>query len=46
MDFTAFTGAISATEIVAAIGAIALVKASPKIAAWGYGVVMGFLGRK
>lgn len=42
----ALSSAITATEIVAAIGAIALVKASPKIAAWGYGVVMGFLGRK
>lgn len=46
MDFSSFTSAISSTEVVAAIAAIALVKASPKIAAWGYGVVMGFLGRK
>lgn len=45
MDFSALTGSISATEVVAGIGAIALVKFSPTFASWAYRKVMGFLGR-
>lgn len=45
MDFTELTGAVSATAVVAAIGAMAVVKFSPRVAAWGYNTVMRFFGR-
>ncbi len=40
MDFSALTGAVSATEIVVAIGAVAAVKILPGVAKWGYGKVI------
>lgn len=46
MDFTDLIATISGTATVAAISAIAVVKASPTAAAWAYGKVMGFLGRR
>lgn len=45
MDFSAVTGAVSATEIVAAIAAISGVKVLPKVARWGWAQVIGMFGR-
>lgn len=42
MDFTAVTGAISATAVVAAIGAIAAIKILPGVAKWGFNKVIGW----
>ncbi|MGH8601245.1 MAG: hypothetical protein ACREXR_00210 [Gammaproteobacteria bacterium] len=42
MDFTAITSAVSATTIVAAIGAIAAVKILPGVAKWGFGKVINW----
>jgi len=42
MDFTAITAAVDATEIVAAIGAIAAIKVLPGVAKWGYNKVIGW----
>lgn len=42
MDFTALTGAIGATEIVAALGAIAAIKILPGVARWGFNKVIGW----
>ena len=42
MDFTAITGAIDASTIVAALTAIAAVKITPGVAKWGYNKVIGW----
>ena len=42
MDFSAITGAIDATTIVAAITAIAAIKILPGVAKWGFGKVISW----
>lgn len=42
MDFTAVTGAVTATTVVAAIGAIAAIKILPGVAKWGFNKVIGW----
>lgn len=44
MDFTALTAAISVTTIVAAIGAVAVIKVGPSFARWGYKQVTKMFG--
>lgn len=43
MDFTAVTGAINATTIVAALTAIAAIKILPNVARWGYNKVISWI---
>ncbi|QIE87781.1 hypothetical protein [Pseudomonas nitroreducens] len=42
LDFSAITGAIDASTIVAAIAAIAAIKVLPGVAKWGYNKVIGW----
>lgn len=42
MDFTAVTGAVNATTIVTAIGALAAIKILPGVAKWGFNKVIGW----
>ncbi|WP_283149420.1 hypothetical protein [Silvimonas soli] len=44
LDFSAITGAIDASTIVAAISAIAAIKILPGVAKWGYNKVIGWFG--
>jgi hypothetical protein len=44
-DYTAITGSVDATSIVAGIGAIAAVIFLPRVAKWGFRTVMSMLGR-
>ena len=44
-DYSAVTGAVDATSIVAAIGAIAGIMMLPRVAKWGFRTVMSMLGR-
>lgn len=43
MDFTAITGAVNATAIVAGLTAIAAVKILPNVARWGYNKVISWI---
>lgn len=45
MDFTAITAAVSATTIIAAIGAIAAIKVLPSFTRWGYAQVTRMFGK-
>jgi len=45
MDFSAITGAISATEVVSAIAVISGIKVAPKAAKWGWAQLMGMFGK-
>lgn len=40
LDFTAVTAAVTSTEIVTAIGAVAAIKILPGVARWGYSMVI------
>lgn len=42
LDFTALTGAVDATTIVAALTAIAAIKMAPGVAKWGFNKVIGW----
>lgn len=42
-DYSAITGAVSAGDIVTAIGAIAAIIVLPKVAVWGFHKVMGMI---
>lgn len=44
LDFSGVTGAISVTEILAAITAVAALKVSPVFAKWAYGKLINWFG--
>lgn len=46
LDFTNVTSAVTATEIVTAISAIAAIKILPGVAIWGYGKVVNWFPGK
>ncbi len=45
MDFSALTGAVDATAVVAAIMAIGAIMILPVVARWGAKKVIGMIGR-
>lgn len=45
MDFTALIAAVDASDIVAALSAIAAIKVLPGVTKWGYNKVIGWFGR-